>query len=273
MNLIIVRRLRALALLAAGLSFTMNIHAQAAADPEKPCGTGAAEPAPAHPLPAYTARQIAAMFVPPRTRNQLLANLKIVFDRQLLAQPAFFDEQVLRTLFNAPDVEWVKSGAPDVTSDHLVRPTRIARVRFGDGGSFAGMKVDVGVNHKCLDRRPHPTLPDTFIPAHTYDSGYIRIRPERSAGFTIGDVRQAFGPNAGELDALCQGTRSMMYAGPDGPPEGAFVHTAEFWPSASGYIELCRAGTARGLPDTHPVSDVLIRLLQRDFTLPETVNP
>jgi hypothetical protein len=262
------------ALALAGWFLVMSDLARAAADPGQPCNAGAPEPPPAHPLPAYSARDIAAMFVPSRTGADVLSNLKIVLDRRLLAQPSFFEEDVLRVLFNTTDVQWVKPGTPDVASERLVKPTRIARIRFEQGGSFAGIKVDVGFNHKCLERRAHPSRSDTLIPSATYDSGYIFIRLDEPATITSGQVRQAFGWNFGELDRECRSPLSMYYPGPEGPARDAFwLHAATFRPSAVGYPQLCRAGPDRGLPDDHPISDIWIRLVENDYTLAEPINP
>jgi len=262
------------ALLLAGCLFTLNVFAQGAADAPKPCNPSAPEPSPAYPLPALASHDIASMFVPPRTMAQLLSNLHIVLDRQLLAQPAFFDDEVLRVLFNTTDVEWVKPGTPDVASERSVRPTRIARVRFRDSDSFVGMKADIGVNHKCLDRRPHPIRADVSIPAHTYDSGYIYIRADGPALIRIGEVRTAFGWAQSKLDRECHSPLSLYYPGPEGPSREAFaLNEATFRPSHVGYAELCQAAPPRGLPDEHPISDVWIRLLEEDYTRPGAVTP
>jgi hypothetical protein len=262
------------ALLLSGCLLTLSPFGHAASDPDKPCGIGMAEPPPAYPLPARTARDIAAMFAPPRTAAELLSNLKIVLDEQLLAQPAFFEDEVLHILFNTIDVHWVKPGTPDVVSERFIDATRIARVRFDAGGSFAGMKVDVGVNRKCLNRRPHPSRPDTFIPAHTYDSGYIRIRLDGPATLTAGDVRQAFGWSFGGFPSECRSPLSMHYPGPEGPSRDAFrIHAANFGPSVTGYAELCRTALNRGVPDPHPISDIWMRLIQEDYARPEAITP
>jgi hypothetical protein len=259
----------------AGCAFIVNDAAWAASDADGSCRAGAQEPPPAHRLPAYTASDIAAMFARPRANADLLSNLKIVLDQRLLAQPAFFEGDVLRALFNTNDVQWVEPGTPDVTSERLVKPTRIARVRFEASSPFAGIQASVGVNHKCLEGRAHPSRPGVVIPAHTYDSGYIYLRVERPAAITVGDVRRAFGSNAGELHRQCRSPISLYYQGPQGPsPEAFRLHAAEFRPSEVGYEALCQtAAPGSGLPDEHPISDVWIRLLQEDYTLPDSVSP
>jgi hypothetical protein len=80
------------------------------------------------------------------------------------------------------------------------------------------MKAHVGVNHECLDRRPHPAHPDSFIPAHTYDSRYIYMRVDAPAAVSIGDVRRVFGWTSSKFDGECRSPISLHYAGPPGPP-------------------------------------------------------
>src|SRR5688572_24318381 len=112
-------------LILALLSLMTSNFADAATDAANPCERGAPEPPPAYPLPAYSAREIAAMFVRPRTNAQLLSNLKTVLDQKLLAQPAFFEDEVLRIAFNTTDLQWAKPGTPDVSSERFTLPTRI----------------------------------------------------------------------------------------------------------------------------------------------------
>jgi hypothetical protein len=162
-----------------------------------------------------------------------------------------------------------------VAAEPFTRPTRIARVRFEARAPFAGMKVDVGVNHKCLESRPHPTRAGVLIPAHTYDSGYISIRVRAPATVTAGEVRQIFGANAGKFSYECRAPLPMYYSGPEGPSQDAFlVHAAEFEPAEEGYAELCRATPPDGgLPDGQPITRILIRLIQRDYTHPVAITP
>ena len=238
------------------------------------CASGAPEPSPAYPVPSLASRDIAAMFVRPRTNAQLLSNVKAVLDQQLLAQPTFFETDVLRIVFDATDLQWVKPGTPDVAYEPFVKPTRIARVRYDARGPFAGMKVDVGVNHKCLESRPHPARTGAFIPAHTYDSGYVSIRVGAPATMTAGEVRRVFGDNEGKFTYDCRTPLPLYYQGPEGPSRDAFlIHGAEFEPGAERYAELCQAAADRGLPDDYPIARIRIRLIQRDYTHPITITP
>jgi hypothetical protein len=113
-------------LLLAVLSLTMNDFVRASGA----CTGGVPEPPPAYPMPAYAARDIAAMLVRPRSNAELLSKLRTVLQQELLAQPAFFDDDVLRIVFNTTDLPWVKPGTPDVASERFTSPIRIARLRF-----------------------------------------------------------------------------------------------------------------------------------------------
>jgi len=236
------------------------------ADPDNPCGGPGPEPSAAYRLPAYTTGQLAAMMRPPATLAQLLSNLKEVLDRNLLAQPAFFDDAVLRRVFNATGVRWVEPGTRDVAFDHAIRPTRAARIIFSDG-PFAGMKVDVGMSHRCLNRHADRNNPGSIIAPHTYDSGYVRIRLEESAGLTLGAVRQVFGPGTGGFDASCKEPAVVSYDGPDQTGADAFLlNSASFVVRPDAYSGLCQSQSRRALPDEYPVIDVNIRVLEQDFT-------
>jgi hypothetical protein len=67
--------------------------AKSEAGEDDPCGNPLLYPSPAYPLPVYSAQQMAAMVKRPVTVPELLWNLKLVFDRNLLAQPSFFEDQ------------------------------------------------------------------------------------------------------------------------------------------------------------------------------------
>jgi hypothetical protein len=50
-------------------------------------------------------------------------------------------------------------------------------------------------------------------------------------------------------------------------------HEANFRPSAEGYATLCWAAPDRGLPDDHPISVIWIRLVENDYTIPDSIIP
>jgi hypothetical protein len=181
---------------------TLSGAASAQTSPDDPCKDPSSSPPPAYSLPAYATGQIEAMLKRPADVTGLLQNLKVVFDEKLLVQPAFFVDSVLLELFDGRTLEWLKPGTTDVMNDRIVKPTRIARIS-SDAPVFRGMKINVGLNHKCLNGRTDPRDSRATMAPHTYDSGYIRLRFEPIPGLTLGAVRQVFGPNPGHFGALC----------------------------------------------------------------------
>jgi hypothetical protein len=240
-------------------------------DPDNPCGEPSSYPPPAYPRLTYTAQQIEAMFIRPDNVTQLLWNLKLVHDRKLLVQPSFFEEAVLLKLFNGTGMKWVKPGTPDVAGDWVIKPTRIARITLG-GDVFSGMKVDVGLNHKCLNRRIDPTNQtdqDAYIPPHTYDSGYIRLRFEAIEGFTLGAARRVFGPNPGHFDVFCKEPPPLTYQALREPGSDVFLlNLVQFGADEIGYEEVCRSKSRQELTDEDSVRSVVIRLIEQDYTFP-----
>ena len=86
-------------------------------------------------------------------------------------------------------------------------------IKFGTvtDGAESGMKVDVGMDHKCLGSRPHPTRDGVVIPAHTCGSGYIAIRARAPAMMTAGEARQIFGGNTGKFSYECRAPLPLYY--------------------------------------------------------------
>jgi hypothetical protein len=107
-----------------------------------------------------------------------------------------------------------------------------------------------------------------MIPAHTYDSGYIRLRTTSMEGFTLGAVRRIFGPNPGRFNWQCKVPLPLSY--PTGTQPGSsafFLDSAQFAPEETGYDALCEASSAPALPDEVRVGSVSIRLLEDDHTI------
>jgi hypothetical protein len=248
---------------------TLSGAACAQTPPDKPCDDLSSPPPPAYSLPVYTTAQIEAMLKKPVDVTSLLQNLKVVFDEKLLVQASFFADSVLLELFGGHGLEWVKPGTADVMNDRIVKPTRIAHIS-SEAPVFRGMKVDVGLNHKCLNRRSDPSDPHATIAPHTYDSGYIRLRFEPIPGLTLGAVRHVFGPNPGAFGVLCNAAADLSY--PTGPAVLAesdtfFYNGASFYAGADGDEDLCKSNPGGALPDELPITGVLIRLVEEDHTI------
>ena len=63
----------------------------------------------------YSGSEIAAMLTRPTTAAQLLKNLKLVWDKQLLMQPAFFEDSNLLKCFDGAEIHWKKVAAIDAS--------------------------------------------------------------------------------------------------------------------------------------------------------------
>jgi len=236
-------------------------------DLDNPCDSPS-EPPPAYKLPTYDARQIKTMLTTPQNVGQLLSNLKVVLDQSLLAQRAFFDDAVLLTTFKGAAVNWVEPGTLDIAFDWVIKPTHKARITLSEN-TFPEMKVDLGWNHKCLNRRPDPRRPGEYIPPHTYDAGYIRLRFKPIEGFTIGAVRRVFGQTRVSDGFPCEQAPTLSYAGPGAGADVFYLNQANFYADATVYQELCRSRGQGDLPDELPITDVWLRLSEQDYSIQE----
>ena len=232
---------------------------------DDPCADLSAPPSPAYPMPAYTVPQMAALFEPPTDVPALLTNLKVVFDRHLLAQPSFFDDEVLLKVFGGTHVQWVPPGTPHM-GDWVIKPTRIARIQLR--GLFSSMKTEVGLNHKCLAPKTPDVNGNPPRAPHTYDSGYIRLTFEPIEGFTVGAVRGVFEANLMEyLSPPCQVPPRLSYWPPDEKLGGPFfLNVVAFEVGHIAYEEMCPPMLRAVLPDTGPITTVSMRVIADDGT-------
>lgn len=238
-----------------------------------PCRETPALVTPEYPQPPYSTSQIAQIFKRPKDATDLLVNLKLIFDYKLLAQPNFFVGDTLLKAFNARSIQWISPGAPNFGGDRLVRPTRVARLSLAE--SFSDITVDIGLNHECFNPRPDKADPTVLIPAHTYDSGYIRMRVAAPVEtFTLGTVRRVFGPNPGRADPECKEPLPLSYPTRSVPGTGAFfLNVADFRPSEQGYEASCKTNSPPELRDEEAVGAILIRLLEDDHTVGTVLQP
>ncbi len=216
-------------------------------------------------MPAYTAQQIAALFEPPTDVPALLTNLKVVFDRHLLAQPSFFDDEVLLRVFGGTHVQWVPPGTPGM-GDWVIKPTRIARIQLS--GLFSSMKTEVGLNHKCLAPKTPDVNGNPPRAPHTYDSGYILLTFEPIGGFTVGALRGVFEANLMEhVGAPCRVPPSLSYEAPGSKLGGPFfLNALDFEVDHIGYEEMCQSTRREALPDTDLIRTVSMRVIEDDGT-------
>lgn len=231
-----------------------------------PCDISSLEPPPAFQKPVYEAGRIKALLTPPQSIEQLLANLKVILKESLLVQPAFFDEEVLLTAFNGAAVQEAQLSALDAVGDWVVKPSH--RVRIASRSkAFRRMRIDVGWNHKCLDRRPDPRNPHDELPAATYDAAYVRLRFDLMEGFTVGAVRKVFGSTWWMFGSMCGTPLALSYPGPGSGKDAFSLDVADFYPDAAAYEELCRSKTRTELPDEVRISSVWLRVAEQDYTI------
>jgi hypothetical protein len=253
-----------------------NAHEDLSGSPgvTQPCRDTPSLVSPEYPQPAYSTAQIAQMFKRPRDVTDLLVNLKQIFDYNLLVQPNFLADDTLLKVFNARSIRWINRGAPDFGGDRLVRPTKVARLSLAE--SFSDITVDIGLNHECFNPRPDKADPTVLIPAHTYDSGYMRMRVAAPVEtFTLGTVRRVFGPNQGHADPKCKEPFPLSYPTTRSVPDRGtfFLNTAEFRPPEQGYEASCKAQSPPELRDEEAVGGVFIRVLEDNHTLETVLQP
>jgi hypothetical protein len=170
----------------------------------------------------YTAQELAGLFERPRSVAQLIHNLQIVWARNLLAQPLFFDETNLTKVFNATKVIWQVDGvfqAPGylnrygtVTLDTTIFGDVTARVAW--------------THHASLAQRTSETMGG--MPAYVEDEGTILMDVGKQADFTWGAVKAAFGPLATDQgdDTNFEGFPPPNYV-PEGKAWMRYLHAGE----------------------------------------------
>jgi hypothetical protein len=254
-----------------------------------PCGLASGEqPSPAYPLPAYTMPHMLSLFRQPHDVMQLLYNLQIVYDRNLLAQPSFFNDAVLLKLFDGTGIRWGTLSTPgvafsranqhtptvssDVVYDKLISPDRVGRISMRPG-PLSGMRVEVGLSHKCLNRHPDSRQEGTFVAAHTYDSGYLRLRFEPMDGFTLGSVRTVFGrDNYRSVD--CAEPPPVSFSKQNAVDSSMFdENLIEFELDPGRHQQLCISNARRELPDEYLVKGISIRLIEADYSRIPPITP
>ena len=225
---------------------------------------------PAYPKLNADAATLGALFQSPRNARELLTNLKLVLDRRLLAEPAFYSDAVLNKFFAARSIEWVHPGTPGFHGDGLVRPQRIARVTVGIPG-LEGMGAAVGVNHKCLPERADPTEGGKRIDAHTYDAGYIDLTLPSAARLRMGAVFEVFGHEPGRVDRSCAAAPFLSYS--VGVESERSLNDLMVMTDRVGPAEDCSARQSEPVRHSDPVRSIVLRLLEDDRTFRAPPQP
>jgi hypothetical protein len=86
----------------------------------------------------YSAQEIGALFDRPRDVSEFVRNLKVAWDRKLLVQPGFYDENNLKRFFNGAAVVWGKP-SPGMSQSFTVRQATVTV----DKSLFPGVIVDL----------------------------------------------------------------------------------------------------------------------------------
>jgi hypothetical protein len=157
----------------------------------------------------YSAQEIGAMFKRPKDIEGLLWNLKLAWDKKLLVQPRFYDDQTLMRLFNATAIVWEMPPA-DVSPDFTIKKATVTL----DRTLFAGVPLAVQWTHELAKAQPHPEKPGVLLAGYIQDTGGISMNVESLPGFTWGAVVRVFGSGAKNI-----GTEPIS-EGPPGKPAG-----------------------------------------------------
>jgi hypothetical protein len=118
----------------------------------------------------YTVREIKGMFRRPKSTEQLLRNLKLAYDHNLLAQPAFFQEDVLKQFFDGTAISWSNSGQVVELDDRI----------------FPGMTIRVHHTEIPIAAGPH-------VPAHFESHNYIEVETGSTEVISVGQINDIFG--------------------------------------------------------------------------------
>jgi hypothetical protein len=125
----------------------------------------------------YSVREIKGMFHRPKNVEQLLRNMKLAYDRNLLVQPTFFYEAVLKEFFNGAAISWSNSGQVVELDDHI----------------FPGMTIRV--HHTDIPMAGHNAAgpPHDHVPAHSESHNYLEVETGSTVVITVRQVKNAFG--------------------------------------------------------------------------------
>ena len=137
-----------------------------------------------------TVQEMLKLFHRPNTASELLRNLQIVWENNLLAQPAFYEEETLMKVFNGTRVTWQKP----MFDDSSKYSNRSATVTL-EGKVFPNATIRVAGIHHVAKAEAVPAL-NLYIPAYIEDKGQIEMVVDSLPGFTWGGIKSAFGTGA-----------------------------------------------------------------------------
>jgi hypothetical protein len=138
----------------------------------------------------YSSTQIAQRLKPPHSVEQLLQNLKRVWDEKLLVQPAFYFDRNVTACLGGTRVVWQQFPS-DPSGESAAREARVSIQ--GDILDGTAAKVRLYRYHSRSTRK----IGGTF-PAHEHLQGTLDLTPKGSRQMTWGEVVRVLGP-AGKL--------------------------------------------------------------------------
>ena len=139
---------------------------------------------------AYSVTDLKAMAKQPNTVFELLQNLKLVWERDLLLQPAFFDESALEAFFGASRLTWGTTFSPDPGNG-------VNAVAVINSTAFPGLTISV--ESRCS--QSEQKFRDGWVGVRVDLIGFLRINEMPMKTVTLRALREAFGPeNGNEID-------------------------------------------------------------------------
>jgi hypothetical protein len=137
-----------------------------------------AEPQQSAPTPhIYSVREIKGMFPRPKTVEQLLRNLKLAYERNLLVQPGFLDQNVLKQFFNGTAIHDSESRAILELDRHF----------------FPGMSVRVDHAYFPIAGHNAAAPPHEYVPGYAETLNYLEINMTSAVMISVRQIKDIFG--------------------------------------------------------------------------------
>ena len=140
----------------------------------------------------------------PRNIEQLLSNIKTVFDRELLLDPAFYSNDNLMTVFDGTSVQWHSAILPDTREAVVTLGPSLAGIKSVSVRMWKGPGLSRGV--------------------------YIDVQVAPSSGMTLGDVRKVFG---GETATIPRDQPTHPFLGEIKLPDPAIAYVKQTPPTGT----------------------------------------
>jgi hypothetical protein len=160
--------------------------------------------------PVLSVEEIKVLASEPTDIGRLLENIKVISDRDLLVQPLFYDESVLKKFFGVSAVRWTVQPEA-VFSASTSGPVRQAELT-GNGSGLTGVTVDLQTHRTCVAKLPENARPG-YKPPLQYRHGYLHVHIKGMPEATVGTVRAIFGPYATETEGFCENEEGLGLGG------------------------------------------------------------